>query len=348
MSTTEPTITTTKTMKTDRHRFRRTLALVVALAALVAALATMSLAAGDAQAKKGGKPPASTPGPVIAFTSYRDSNAEIYTMNSDGSNLRNLTNNPASDTEAEISPDGTKIAFVSTRDGGILNPEIYVMNADGSNQQRLTKNDDTNAADRHPTWDPTGQRIAFASNRDGNQEIYTMFADGSGQENLTNNPARDFAPAYSPAGTDTAGTSTIAFETNRTGNAEIFFMDYKGNNPYQLTNNPAGDFGVTYAPDPIDSWNRAFTRAVPTQGGGFNYEIYQMSYLAVTQTNLTNSPATETDPSYSPDGTKIAFTTDRAGNEEIYSMTRDGSSPTNLTNNAASDEDPDWGVAPAR
>src|SRR5215218_9067398 len=126
MSTTEPTITTTKTMKTDRHRFRRTLALVVALAALVAALATMSLAAGDAQAKKGGKPPASAPGPVIAFTS-----------------------NQASDKEPEISPDGTKIAFVSTRDG-ILNPEIYVMNSDGSNQQRLTKNDDINAVDRYP------------------------------------------------------------------------------------------------------------------------------------------------------------------------------------------------------
>src|SRR5215211_4919077 len=342
MSPTE-TITTTTTTKTDRHRFRRTLALVVALAVLAAGLA-MALAAGDAQDKKV-KPPASAPaGPMIAFTSNRDGNQEIYSMNSDGSNLRNLTNNPASDTEPEISPDGTKIAFVSTRDG-ILNPEIYTMNADGSNQQRLTK-DDTNVADVHPTWSPDGGRIAFASNRDGNQEIYTMnAADGSGQENLTNNPARDSAPAYSPAATNASGTSTIAFETNRTGNTEIFFMDNHGNNPYQLTNNPTGDFGVTYAPDPIDHWNRAFTRVVPTQDGGYNYEIYQMSYLAVTQTNLTNSPATETDPSYSPEGTKIAFTTDRAGNEEIYSMNRDGSSPTNLTNNAAGDEDPDWGVA---
>src|SRR5215217_879049 len=146
MTRTEP-ITTTTTTKTDRHHFLRTLALLVALAAALA----MSFAAGDAQAKKG-KPP------VIAFTSNRDSNQEIYTMNADGSNLRNLTNNPASDTEPEISPDGTKIAFVSTRDG-ILNPEIYTMNADGSNQQRLTK-DDTNVADVHPTWDPTGQRIA--------------------------------------------------------------------------------------------------------------------------------------------------------------------------------------------
>src|SRR5215212_6212675 len=251
MLRTEP-MTTTTTTKTDRHHFRSTLAVLVALVALAAALAMSFAAGGDAQAKKG-KPPASTPGPVIAFTSYRDGNQEIYTMNADGSNLRNLTNNPASDTEPEISP----------------------------------------------------------------------------------------------AATDTNGTTTIAFETNRDGNAEIYFMDNHGNNPYNLSHNPAGDFGVTYAPDPIDSWNRAFTRAVPTQGV-FNYEIYQMSYLGITQTNLTNSPATETDPSYSPDGTKIAFTTDRSGNEEIYSMNRDGSSPTNLTNNAAGDEDPDWGVAPAR
>jgi len=73
-----------------------------------------------------------------------------------------------------------------------------------------------------------------------------------------------------------------------------------------------------------------------------------MTYLGVTQTNLTNSPARDQDPSYSPDGTKIAFTTDRNGNEEIYSMNRDGSGPRNLTNNAASDEDPDWGVASPR
>jgi Tol biopolymer transport system component len=337
MTRTEP-ITTTTT-KTDRRHFLRTLAVVVALAALAAALA-MSFAAGDAQAKKG-KPP------VIAFTSNRDSNQEIYTMNADGSNLRNLTNNPASDTEPEISPDGTKIAFVSTRNG-ILNPEIYVMNADGSNQQRLTKNDDINAVDRYPTWSPDGERIAFASNRDGNYEIYTMLAaDGSDQENITHNPARDFAPAYSPAGTYAQATS-IAFETNRDGNAEVYFMGYKGEDPYNLSRNPAGDFGPTYAPGPIDYWNRAFTRSVPTQGGSFNYEIYEMTYLGVTQTNLTNNAAHDQDPSYSPDGTKIAFTTDRAGNDEIYSMNRDGSSPTNLTNNAATDQDPDWGVAPPR
>ena len=70
-----------------------------------------------------------------------------------------------------------------------------------------------------------------------------------------------------------------------------------------------------------------------------------MTYLGVTQTNLTKSAAMETDPTYSLDGTKIAFTTDRDGNEDIYKMNRDGSFATQLTNNAASDFDPDWGVA---
>ncbi len=341
------------TRSTQTPPILRTLSVVLVALAVAATLAMSFAGYAQAEKKKGQdemkRPPGSVQGPIIAFTSDRDGNEEIYKMNEDGSKQTRLTKNLSGtrDYQPAVSPDGKKIAFVSTRDGA-LNPEIYVMNADGSNQQRLTKNDDINAVDRSPTWDPTGQRIAFASNRDGNYEIYTMFDTGSGQEILTNNPARDFAPAYSPAGTDTNGTSTIAFETNRTGNAEIFFMDYKGNNPYQLTNNPAGDFGPTYAPDPIDSWNRAFTRAVPTQGGGFNYEIYQMTYLGVTQTNLTNSPARETDPSYSPDGTKIAFTTDRTGNEEIYSMNRDGSSLTKLTDNAASDEDPDWGVASPR
>src|SRR5215203_1605780 len=67
----------------------------------------------------------------IAFSSSRDGNAEIYVMNSDGSNQINLTNNSADDSGPSFSSDGTKIAFNSNRDG---NYEIYVMNSDGSNQ----------------------------------------------------------------------------------------------------------------------------------------------------------------------------------------------------------------------
>jgi Tol biopolymer transport system component len=76
-------------------------------------------------------------------------------------------------TIAAWSPDGTRIAFASTRDG---NYEIYVMNADGSAPRRLTNDPQSDYA---PTWSPDGQRIAWRTNRDGNGEIYSMRADGT-------------------------------------------------------------------------------------------------------------------------------------------------------------------------
>jgi hypothetical protein len=69
------------------------------------------------------------------------------------------------------------------------------MNTDGGNIQQLT---DDNASDGSPTWSPDGTRIAFVSDRDGNNEIYVMEADGSNQTRLTNTSTRDFLPTWKP------------------------------------------------------------------------------------------------------------------------------------------------------
>ena len=92
-------------------------------------------------------------GRKILFQAKRDGNWEIYIIDTDGSNEKNLTNNPASDysplpTFPSWSPDGKQIAFVSDRDG---NQEIYVMDADGSHLLRLTNND---VDDSGPVWQP--------------------------------------------------------------------------------------------------------------------------------------------------------------------------------------------------
>ena len=103
-----------------------------------------------------------------------------------------LTNSPEGDYRPVWSPDGSKIAFYSWRDG---NREIYTMNANGSNQTNVTRHP---ADDWYPTWSPDGLRIAFTSFRDGNREIYVMNADGSRQRNSSNNPADDWAPSWGP------------------------------------------------------------------------------------------------------------------------------------------------------
>ena len=168
------------------------------LASVVALVLTLLMVAVEAQAQ-------------IAFSSNRDGNWDIYVMNADGKNQKNITQGPFShDSAPSWSPDGERIAFVSDRDG---NFEIYVMAADGENQRNRTKNP---FADKAPSWSPDGKRIAFVSDRDGhvpkgrvlpNFEIYMMDADGGNQRNLTNNPHDDCCPSWfnsalavSPAG----------------------------------------------------------------------------------------------------------------------------------------------------
>ena len=129
-------------------------------------------------------------GQAIAFQSNRDGNQEIYLMNSDGSEQRNLTNNPSDDTMPAGAPNGNRIAFTTNRDGNL---EIYLMNIDGSNQVNLTNNP---AADQWPAWSPDGNWIAFISDRPGNQDIFITRDNGSEIYNVTNNPATDIVPTF--------------------------------------------------------------------------------------------------------------------------------------------------------
>ena len=179
-------------------------------------------------------------GSRIAFASDQGGQADIWVMDSDGSNLVNLTNDEAKDHSPAWSPDGHWIAFASLRDARYW--ELYVMRPDGSDVQRLTWWED--ASDLTPTWSPDGTRLAFASKRDGNWEIYIMDRDGSNLVRLTNDPADDMGPAWSPDG------SRIAFASTREGYAEIYVVPVVGGQPVNISNAPfSTERGPTWSPD---------------------------------------------------------------------------------------------------
>ncbi len=254
----------------------------------------------------------------LVFDSNRAGSFDVFTMRHDGSQQTNLTAAPGSnDRQPVVSPNGTKIAFASTRSG---TEHIWVMNRDGTGvPQQLTT---VNRA-KEPYWSPDGTKIVFSARIPGDQwDIWVMDANGQNQVNLTNDAAHDGRPEWSPDGTK------LAFDSG----GDIYVMNVNGSGRTFLT---AGGGNATWSPD---GERIAFTGA--TNGV---LDVWVMNADGSNRINLTNSVVAEDgEPAWSPDGTTIAFMTARHGGREIYLMNPDGTNLRRLTDNADDDMWPSW------
>jgi len=162
-------------------------------------------------------------GTKIAFTSSRDGNEEIYVMNTDGSNVRRLTNHPEIDVTPTWSPTGNQIAWTSNRSG---TPNIWIMNADGSGVQQITRD---GWADR-ATWSPAPfNEIAYTSRGGGGFDIKIFDFATRSIKTITDGIGSSEQPAFSPNGRH------IAFNSTRAGKEQVFVIDRDGKNLRQIT-----------------------------------------------------------------------------------------------------------------
>ncbi|HKR22293.1 MAG TPA: carboxypeptidase regulatory-like domain-containing protein, partial [Pyrinomonadaceae bacterium] len=188
-------------------------------------------------------------GTKLVFSSSRSGpgKVEIWVANLNGTGLVKLTTNIqvgqdgqgpifSSDTDPAWAPDGSKIAFASTREG-IADTEIWLMNPDGSNPVRITAND---VDDRTPDWSPDSQRIAFAKSNGGG--VHIMNRDGTNVVSVM-----PFAgwPAWSPDGLRLAYVESDASNSFK---GAVFVSKTDGTQKVKVTNNPNGARAPSWAP----------------------------------------------------------------------------------------------------
>lgn len=313
----------------------------------------------------------------------------IWAMKSDATGMTPLTRVTAtqSDTSDPVwSPDGSKIAFQSPRaldgsDAANTNNtfNVWVMKSDGTGATPLTRLTAVNAHSFSPVWSPDGSKIAFAALRAldgsdavGTENIWVVNADGTGAApltKLTSSFATSSGPAWSPDGSKIAFLSARALDgsnapnTNNTSNIWVMKSDGTGALPLtKLTANGALSFFSVWSPDggKIAFLSERALDGSDAENTNSTENIWVMKADgsgAAALTKLTAFKAQTGSPVWSPDGSKIAFDSQRAldgsdaantnSTSNIWVMSADGSAATPLTKLSvlnADSFDPVWSL----
>ncbi len=256
----------------------------------------------------------------IAFVSTRgaDGNADIWAIETDGSNPTQLTDTTADEFHPAWSPRGNRIAFCSNRDSAdSIAYDIYLMDADGSNVTRLTHKP---ANECDVAWAPGGRRLVFASSRSGNPDLYLINRDGSGLKRLTKTQADETAPDWAPNG------KWIAYVRN----GAIWKMRPDGTHRTPVVKTPTS---VAWSPSwSPDSGRIAYEDDRDTGEVSPSSEIWVVRADGTNRKRLTSNGVDDVQPSWSPDGSLIAYSSvSAAGYAQIWVMATNGTGKAALT-----------------
>jgi TolB protein len=237
----------------------------------------------------------------MAFVLGPRSKRKLFISDYDGNNIKQLTRHSSLIMSPHCSPSGNKIVFNSDK---VWDQDLYVITLGSKiTETRLTR---AMKLEQSAAWSPSGKQLAFSVNGD----IYVSGPTGKGAVNITRSGSIDVSPTWSPDG------SRIAFVSDRAGSPQIYVMSSSGRGVRKITSGG-------YSTDPDWSHSREVNRIafVKLEGGA---NIYTTNPDGSGQERLTSGAGRNENPSWSPDGHYIAFSSTRSGAKDLYIMYLNG------------------------
>jgi TolB protein len=244
---------------------------------------------------------------------------EIYIMDFDGKNIRQITHHQSITIAPAWSPDATKLAYsVYTKTKGVTNLDLWEYNF-ATNRSRVLSN--RQGMNLGPSYSPDGSEIAVSMSFQGQPEIFRLNLRDLSVIRQTRHLGFDVEPSWSPDG------SKLLFSSTRAGNPMLYIKEKGGapNSAKRLT------FAGRYNSSP--SWSPTNNKIAFAGWKDGNFDIFMMNPDGTRIERLTASAGNNEDPAFSPDGNFIAFASDRTGSKQIYIMNVDGSFVRRMTYN---------------
>lgn len=260
----------------------------------------------------------------IVFVGKVGAAKEIFVMDYDGADLKQITRNGSLNLSPAWSPDGLRLAFVSYRSGS---PRLYLYSgSDGSLTDSTPRGSELCVA---PDWSPDGRSIAFSSSSSGDSEIFILDAGSGRSRQITFNRGTDTSPAWSPSGRE------IAFTSDRSGRPHIYLMDAEGANVRRVTD--SGEYNDSAA------WSPAGDRLAFASRINGRFDILVLDVATGSVRRLTQNAGNNENPRWSPDGRHIVFSSNRTGAYRLYTMDADGNRQMAVRIASSADATmPDW------
>ncbi len=264
----------------------------------------------------------------LAFVSSRSGNKEIWVMDYDGSNQRQVTSLRSISLTPRWAPDATRIAFTCYASaGGVTSAQICIHSMETGKPVTFPHWRATNSS---PAWSPDGSQIMFMSSMHGDPELFVTDANGGHLKRITYSAGADTSPAWNPK-----TGQQVAFVSDRGGIPQLYLMNADGSNPEKLALPDAG-----YVIDPAWSPNGQLLAFSWRRPNG-NFDVYVMDVATRQIIELTRDAGRNERPSWAPDGRHIVFESTRTGTRQIWTMLADGTQLRQLTLQGQN-ESPNW------